>query len=391
MVAIGTARRRTLSPIGIDLGLTGARLAQLRRVEGTWVVERLVRWGVPATAGPEDGETSLEEIARLAARLRRVLHQGDFAGTELTVGLSQPDLELHPLELPERGDGEVERQMQAAARWEVERLSRFPEGTTESAHWRLPASRRTRTTAMGVAVPSTRVRAVWDMCRSAGGDCRRIDAAACALSRAAVLLRRPREDEVWAVLDVGARATRLILCVDEVPVLARSLGPGGQAWSKRIAEALHLSEESAELHKCDQGIRFSGPSRGDPPAAGADARRGGGAPLAELAGLVFSALRVELERIADEIIRSYEYVMQCYPGRKAADLILAGAGSCLTNFDTFLAERLGVPACHPQTYVDQGRAGLRLSENAGQRVACREALDGYLGAVGLCLPPEGWA
>jgi cell division ATPase FtsA len=120
-----------------------------------------------------------------------------------------------------------------------------------------------------VAAPRETVGRIWELCREVGGDCQRIDSAACALARAGALLRPPNSEEVWGLLDVGARAVRLILCVDNVPVLARSLNGGGEGWTQVIADKLKVSTESAELHKCDHGIRLPGRGRGPAAAQGA--------------------------------------------------------------------------------------------------------------------------
>jgi Tfp pilus assembly PilM family ATPase len=322
------------------------------------------------------------------------MQQNDFYGRTLVVGLSQPDIEVHALQLPGLRDCGDDEQADAAARWEIERLGRFDKGTTETAYWHLPPARGTRTTALGVAAPRQIITEIWDLCRSAGGDCRRIDAATCAQSRAGVLLRPLKQDEVWGILDVGARAVRLVLCVDDVPVLARSVGGGGQGWTQIIADTLKVSGESAELHKCDHGIR-------PPSSAGRSGTASGGresdeaaataGPLAAVAQMVYSALSAELERIIGEIVRSYEYVLQCYPGRHAADLILAGGGAALGHLDTYLAERLGVHVAQADAYLQRADSLVSVDPavaSTGQASCGREPLAAYFGAIGLAIPVE---
>ena len=386
---LGIPRRRMVTPVGVDVGLTGVRAAQLRLINGEWSLIRAVHWRLRRAEDQQQGVSTIQE------RLRKALRQNDFSGRALVFGLSQPDVELHALELPERGDKGGAAQIQAAARWEIERLGRFDEGTTETAIWRLPPGRGTRTTAMGVAAPKQVIGEIWNLCRSVGGDCRRIDAAACALSRAGVLLRPPNSEEVWGILDVGARAVRLILCVDEVPVLARALDGGGQGWTEIIAETLKVSTDSAELHKCDHGIRppvSAGGSKAGPEGTEpGDAKQQAG-PLGAVAEMIFSALGAELDRIAGEIERSYEYVLQCYPGRRAADLILAGGGAALKNLAACLAGRLGIGVALADAYFDKAR----VSDTTGPTLArpvhglCgREPLAAYLGAIGLAVGVEG--
>ncbi|HUU84474.1 MAG TPA: hypothetical protein VM243_13320 [Phycisphaerae bacterium] len=378
-------RHRTVTPIGMDVGLTGVRAAQLRQVRGQWSLTRAVHWQLRRADDQQQGVSAVED------RLRRAFRHNEFSGRTLVFGLSQPDVELHALELPEQGSGLGESQIESAARWEIERLGRFEQGTTETAHWRLPPGRGTRTTAFGVAAPKELLGEIWGLCQTVRGDCGRIDAAACALSRAGVLLRPPQSDEVWGILDLGARAVRLVLCVDGVPVLARSIEGGGMAWTESVALTLQVSTDSAELHKCDHGIRPPGSIAGAGPVESSEAGSEAG-PLAMVGEMVFSALGGELERIAGEIERSYEYVLQCYPGRRAADLILVGGGAALKNLDTWLARRLGIPVTAADAYLERPEARITVAptlSRSGPAASRRRMVAAYFCAIGLAVPLGG--
>ncbi|MCH7812806.1 MAG: pilus assembly protein PilM [Planctomycetes bacterium] len=380
MRTLTATRRTTTSPIGLDIGATGARAVQLLRSGRNWTVVSAVQWPLRRSDDRDDALAGLQE------RFGRALREDLFVGRAVVVGLSQPDVELHALELPDATGSQGDpTQIESAARWEIERLCRFEEGATQTAHWRLPRGRGTQSTALGVAVQKDTVQSIWNLCRRAGADCQRIDATACALSRAGTLLRPPNQDEVWGVLDVGARAVRLILCVDQVPVVARSLDGGGVRWTQKIVEALGVGTESAELHKCDHGlrpvVRDASPASVPGPAAATD--RG---PLAELAGMISKALRSELDRLIGEVERSYEYVLQCYSGRQAADLILTGGGAALKNLDVYLGDRLGIPVRIADAYLEEEGTKLTGGPEAGGR---RQSLAPYLGAIGLAIDPEG--
>ena len=389
---------RTISPIGLDLGASAARAAQLRRTVDGWSVQRLVRWPVrrPVDADNADGDASpslVQATQALATALRRSLRQRELTGRNLVAGLSQPDLELHTLELPPSTEGGPPDQAEAAARWEIERLSLFEEGTTETALWWLPRPPRgggAVPTAMGVSAPRTIVTDVSNLCRATGAVCSQIDAAACGLSRAAAVLRPPSVNEIWGILDLGARATRLILCVDDVPVLARSFDGGGQGWTQQVAQALGVSPEAAERHKCDHGITFNATGRKSGQAADdrQQANDAHDAPLAELANMVLSALTTDLGRITAEIVRSYEYVLECYRGRQAGDLVLAGGGAALKNLDGYLAGRLGITVRRASTYFREFATKLRLTPVVDGPARTHDPVDAYLGAIGLAITPE---
>ena len=380
MAASMVLRRTTVSPIGLDLGRTGARVVQLTRCDRARTLVAATTWHFGGEDAPADSWPALQE------RLARAVRHQDVAGRALVAGLSQPDVELHALELPRAKDAPADRQIDSAARWEIQRLCGFEDQAAQTAHWWLPPGRGTCATAIGAAVPEPALKQLWEICRRAGADCRGVDVAACALSRAGTLLRPPAPDQVWGILDLGARGTRLILCVDEVPVLARSLDSGGQLWTRKIAASLQVSPEAAERHKCDHGIRPGGwrPSS----AAGVRPADEPDNALVELAGLILGALRPELDRIADEVERSYEYVLQSYPERKAADLILAGGGAACKQLDHYLAERLGIPVASPDGYLGTGNSRLSIDPSLGK---IREPIAAYLAAIGLAVEPEDQA
>ncbi len=171
-------------------------------------------------------------------------------------------------------------------------------------------------------------------CRDADLVCTQVDAAAAALARFGYLAAEWSGDLVWGLLDFGFRQTRLILCVDDLPVLVRHAGTGGQAWTKRVAEELQVSPKTAEFHKREAGIELVGRGvRGDAAAA----------PRSELGAILTGILRSDLNAIAAEVKRSYEYVLSCYPSRRAGGLLMVGGGAALRNLPEFLTNALGIP------------------------------------------------
>ncbi len=398
-------RRGAVSAIGLDVGRTAARAVQLSPARGTprgekrWTLVNAMSWHLTGEADPDDRWGSLSE------RLRRAFRHQDFAGRTVVVGLSQPDVELHAVEVPRAQAESGDTRADSAIRWEIERLSRLEE-EKQTAHWWLPRGRGGGPAAIGAAVPAAGVKDIWEACRRAGALCRAVDTAACALSRAASLLRAPGPDEVWGVLDLGTRATRLILCIDDVPVLARSLDTGGEAWTGKVAAVLQVSPEAAEQHKQDYGLGAVTSDPGQPERSarsttdhrlqtgatnelqtGATRAMEDRAPqaAAQLAGMILSALRPELNRIVGEVERSYEYVLQCYPGRKAADLILAGGGSSLKGLARHLADRLGIGVAGPEAYLHAEGCRLSVNPSVTRR---RDPLAVWLAAIGLAIHPE---
>lgn len=407
---------RTLTPIGLDFGATAVRAVQLRHVGRHYAVVAAVQLRLRSD---RSGEPRKGSPKGLAQRIQRALSQQDFHGRKVVMGLSSPDVEFHPLEIPilptpspqqTPRDCDPRVLLAQAARIEVQRLAGFETEQVETDWWSVPPGRGTDTTAMGVAARTDQVTELCEMCQMMGYECRGIDVSPCAAARFGFTLHPPADDQVWAVLDVGARSTRLTLCIDDVPVLARAVGDGGREWTQRIAEALEVTPESAEVLKIDHGIQPPGRgaraartptgerapltacppvSGGEPPSEVNHPAPGGSAPgelpdqttppipaelstatqtwstgatgglpasvLTEVASMIYSVLKPNLDGLAREIERSYAYVLQSYPNRTAGTLLLLGGGAGMKNLDCFLGDRLGIRVTDVETFRSEDR------------------------------------
>ena len=362
MLQVLTRSRTAVSPIGLDVGNRGVRTAQLVRTRNGWAVTGLARSSSRAGAEPD--------AARQAEQVRSCVGRGAFRGRAVVAALAPTHIEHHALDLPaallEGGE-----QASQAVRHEIEQLMTLPEGEVETRHWRLPQTTVPAPNALGVAARRDQVRALTELCESAGLRCQAVDSPAAALCRLGTVLHPVRENEVWGLLDLGEEQTRIVVCVDETPMIVRPLAAGGDTWTQLIASALEVSPQSAEVHKREHGIAL--PGSGSAPAGG------GPAPGSELAHMLLGALRAELNQLASGLKLSYEYALSCYPTREAGDLILVGSGAGLKNLPEFLSATLGILVRRASDLLQEAEA--RLNFGASQR----DALQEYALAVGLAL------
>lgn len=333
MFATVTSRRSRISPIGVDVGQRGIRMAQLTYARGVYTVRATSR---------ADSRAPSHESTDVRDRLRACFQQGEFRGRSAVFALSSPEVGYFALELPPVSPAEQAQ----IAHFEVQRLVAERTPDVEIRHWALPAGRPQAPSALGLAAPRAAVEQVVQLTRHTPFTCARVDTAETALCRLGGLLIPENANGVWGLLDYGHTHARLILCVEDVPVLIRVVGPGSGALTTRLAESLQISETTAEVHKSEHGIA-------EPEKTPAD---GGGR---EIGAMHFSILRTDLQAIAAEIKRSYEYVLSCYPGRKALDLVLTGGGARLKNLDVFLSGALGITVRGASTYVSAPRCRLR--------------------------------
>lgn len=325
----GLLQNAKTTPIGLDIGAQGVRAAQLTRRSQAYTLRacgKIEHANLPATSEKNE--------AAMSGFIRDCLHQASFQGNDVRAGLSMPDIDFHALELPESIGSEKEEEVGRIVQWEVQRLTTRQNEKLETRHWLLPAARPSAPNAIGAAATEAKVMQVVARCHDAGTVCTQVDATAAALARFGYLVADWSSEVIWGLLDLGFRQTRLILCADEVPVLIRHVGSGGEAWTERIAEALRVSQKTAEFQKREAGIELVG--RGI-------RRDDVEAPRAELSAILTGILRADLNTMAAEVKRSYEYVLSCYPPRSAGGLLLVGGGAALRNLPEFLTNALGIP------------------------------------------------
>ncbi len=357
--------KRTRSPIGLDVQPIGARAAQLVTEGNVLRIARVTGWK------SRNGESGPELSAGFVQRVARSLVQDGFKGRSLVAGLSSPDVELHAMEIPCEGEMQDEEKFSEAVRWELERVATLSGGDTVTSSWLLPKSRAVRTTAIGAIASAERVRAIDTLANAIGRDCERVDSTACALARLGAVIRRNpqhRVGDIWSVLDVGGRLLRLVVVIDDTPILVRTLSEGGESWTGEIASSLGISEENAEFHKHDHGIVKPGEAHDE--------------AQARISTMIFDIVKPALIRVVDEIERSYEYAMRCFPDRAAGGVIVVGGGANLKGLDRFLARKLGVAVTTLDDIVREPDATLAVQPS--QKLSINE----FGCAIGLAIRPE---
>jgi len=373
-----TPKRSRLTCIGLDVSATAVRAAQLRRAGDVWTV---VHAGESrrASAAPDTGDGN-GDASSIEQGIRDCIQRADFRGRQVICALCPPDIDLHALGLPDLS-AQPENQVDDIVHWEIKRLTSPETGEIETSHWRLPEGTRGSPNIIGVATSQASVALLSQRCRGVGLDCIGIDASPCALARAASTLAPREQTDVWGVLDLGHRQSRLLICMGHTPVLARSAGSGGEEWTQRLAEELKLSDEAAEVHKCDHGIA---PSR-----RGARREPAPGAPRSELASILFGVLRQTLTKLVAEIERSYSYVLGCYPSGVARDLIIVGGGAATHQLPEYLGDNLGITVRRASSYLVDSPCRLRCDIGSGTGDSpVREPFERYMTAIGLAMESD---
>ena len=355
--------------IALDPGYTGMRAVQLRPSGRQWAIAQLSRYDDGKPVGEDDRTETWQR------RMHFCYERGHFSGRFVKLAFGTPEVSYHALEVPEGIVTRNNDETGIVIREEIRRMLP-PVGEDEeqrdllTAHWAVPEANIKAPNVVGVV---TRRKVLDDAllaAKHAHLECLAIDCSATALSRLGNLLRPENDRQVWGLLDIGYRESRLVVCKDDIPVLTRAVGDGGQTWTKLIADDLSITEQSAEIQKKEHGINV--PRRKDDPSP----VEGNGT---EVGTMLFGILRASLTSLAGEINRSYEYALSCYGHCDAADLILVGAGAQLKQLPQFLSEALGIPVHRASDYLDRSDCRLDI-DNQDPSVLGR-----FANAIGLAV------
>ncbi|MFC1560025.1 type IV pilus assembly protein PilM, partial [Candidatus Margulisiibacteriota bacterium] len=144
-----------------------------------------------------------------------------------------------------------------------------------------------------------------------------------------------KEDEIIAIIDIGAEAASLNLFKNNILQFTRDITVAGDSITKAMTGMLvadewqlNLSYEQAEEIKMNCGI----------PAEGTTEKTKDGVPLIHILEMISPTLR----RLRNEILRSFDYYKDQFREEKIDKVFLTGGSSKLKNLDGYLSEALGI-------------------------------------------------
>ncbi|GGM41661.1 type IV pilus assembly protein PilM [Dactylosporangium sucinum] len=142
----------------------------------------------------------------------------------------------------------------------------------------------------------------------------RVDLASFALLRAASRL----DEQVEAIIDIGAHATSVVVHHDGEPLIVRTIPRGGNEITKTVADRLDIPLDQAEELKCRLGLRTDA----DPASV--------------------AALKDAVRPLVNEIGNSFAYLTAAGRQARVSRLALSGGGSLLPGLLDALHQQLGV-------------------------------------------------
>jgi type IV pilus assembly protein PilM len=325
--------------VGLDIGTTSVRAAELTLSKGSATLERFGQVALPQGA-VKDGEVL--DSAAVAAALRQLWAQAKFSSKSVVLGVANQRVVVRQIDLPWLPLEEMRKSLS----FQVQDFIPMPvheaildfhpleEYTNES------GGRMMRM--LLVAAARDMVSNALESLQAAGLRPECVDLTSFAVLRSAVKADALAlgTGQAEALVDIGANVTNIVVHVDGVPRFVRVLLMGGADITDALAERLGVPAEQAEAIKQESGL-----SAVPGQAAGTPAER---------------AIEASASAFVEEIRGSVDYYMAQPGAARLGRLVVSGGGSRLTGLLDRLstATRLPVVQARPIASVKVGKTGL---------------------------------
>jgi len=302
-------------PIGVDLGSSTVKMAQLRTSGGD--VELLAA-GL-AEVPPSCREDFSQRVAFFSDSIRSIRKANAFRGRECVLSLPADAIFLHQVKLPKLPPDRIDEALEAELPYPTDDVVISYEIVGD-----IHNGTEAKQELIVAAVAQATLDAYLGMARRGGVDVVGIDIEAYAIVDCFARQSRQISSSTRAVLfvDLGAESTQIVLAHDNEIVFARNLATGCEQLDKVVAEALDI------------------------PVADASALRRG-AQQAQTKGLtedLHNALERALDSPTNEMGQCLRYHEAAFRDASVQQAIFSGGGAYDVNVCRAIAERLKIRA-----------------------------------------------
>ncbi|HVV25464.1 MAG TPA: type IV pilus assembly protein PilM [Candidatus Saccharimonadales bacterium] len=294
---------------GLDIGSTAVRLVELRAGNP----KALLKYAyVPldSTIALSDSKADQQKLAQTIAQL---VSQAHVTTKNVAVGVPSGRVFTTVADVDRLPSAELAK----AIKYQADSL--IPTPLAESkVDWALlgdsPAD-KTKQEILLTSVPNKFVEDRLDMLESIGLNVVAFEPDNLAMARA---LSAP-DGGAQLLLDVGHRATDLVIVLGGSPHLTRSIPTGVEAIVRSAAQGLNVDQKQAEQFVFKFGLSKE-----------------------KLEGQVFQAINGTVELLATEVEKSIKFFQTRYTTNKVERIIVTGGASIIPEFPLYLANKFGV-------------------------------------------------
>lgn len=295
---------------GLDIGSTAVRLVELR---GSGASKALLKYAyVPldSTIALSDSRADQQKLAQTISQL---VSQAHVTTKNVAVGIPSNRVFTTVADI----DRLPENELAKAIPLQADTL--IPTPLAESKiDWALlgdsPAD-KTKQEILLTSVPNKFVEDRLDVLESIGLNVIAFEPDNLAMARALAL----PDAGAQLLLDVGHRATDLVIVLNGAPHLTRSIPTGVEAIIRAASQGLNIDQKQAEQFVFKFGLSRE-----------------------KLEGQVFQAIAGTVDLLTTEVEKSIKFFQTRYTGIKVERIIVTGGASIIPEFPLYIANKFGV-------------------------------------------------
>jgi len=295
---------------GLDIGSTAVRLVELAGPSGAKTLVKYAYVPLDSTIALSDSKADQQKLAEV---IKQLVDGAHVSTRNVAVGIPSNRVFTTLADVERLPNHELAK----AINYQADSL--IPTPLTESKiDWAVlgdsPAD-KTKQEILLTSVPNKFVEERLDMLESIGLNVVAFEPDNLAMARALAL----PESGGQLILDVGYRATDLVIAFNGDPHLTRSIPTGVEALIKAAAQGLSVYSKQAQQFVFKFGL-------------GKD----------KLEGQVFQALSGTVDLLTSEVEKSIKFFQTRYPGSKIDRIVVTGGASVVPQFPLHLANTFGI-------------------------------------------------
>ncbi len=297
---------------GLDIGTTAIRLVQLRGSGSTKMLVLYAYVMIDSKLAVSDSSVDRQKLAKV---IKELVEKSNVTTMNAAVGLPSQRVFVTVADLDRISSDELAKTI----RYQADSL--IPTPIDESkVDWAILGDSpqdKNKIEVLLSSVSNEYVEQRLDMLESIGLNVIAFEPDSLALARA---LTAPKNTMAEMVLDIGAKATDLVITLNGAPHLTRSIAIGSDAIVHAAMQNLNIDDkQQAEQFVYKFGLTHQ-----------------------KLEGQVYQAIIGIVEQLVSEIEKSIKFFSTRYPEVKLDRIIVTGGASTLPEFPIFIANKFGM-------------------------------------------------
>lgn len=296
---------------GLDIGTTAMRIVQLK---GAGRVKALSRYGLMPIDPKLAYSDARADQQKLAGLIKEFVNQSGVTTRNVAVGLPSSRVFTTVVDIDRLSPGELAKTIQ----YQADAL--IPTPLSESKiDWALlgdSPKERTKVEILLSSVSNDFVEQRLDLLESVGLNVIAFEPDSMAMTRAII-----PADQVapTMVLDIGNKATDLVIAMNGGPRLTRAIPTGTDSIIKAAMQNLNIEEKQAEQFVFKFGLSQD-----------------------KLEGQIYNAIIGTIDLLVGEVEKSIKFFQTRYVGIKLERIIVTGGASTLPEFPLHIANKFGM-------------------------------------------------